>query len=75
MKVILRSTSRWLANKQKLRRILVNTLYRLPSLDMLLRKWMQRSTHTPAAVDVDEKHLPATARRIRSQLLRRNALR
>lgn len=75
MKVILRSTSRWLANKQKLRRILVNALYRLPSLDMLLRKWMQRSAHAPAAADADEKHLPAAARRIRSQLLRRNVLR
>lgn len=75
MKAILRSASRWLANKQKLRRILANTLYRLPSLDMLLRKWMQRSAHTPAAVDVDENHLSAPARRVRSQLVRRNALR
>jgi hypothetical protein len=59
---------RWLAGKPKLRRRLVNAIYRLPGLDVRLRNLLNATEHTSSAAAVDASHLPEAARVVRERL-------
>lgn len=59
---------RWLAGKPKLRRRLVNVIYRLPGLDLRLRNLLNATEHANSAPGVDAANLPEAARIVRDRL-------
>jgi hypothetical protein len=68
VKRLLSPLKRWLAGKPKLRRRLVNAIYRLPGLDLRLRKLLNATEHASNAAAVDATHLPEAARVVRDRL-------
>ncbi|WP_243050033.1 hypothetical protein [Dyella sp. RRB7] len=68
MKRLLLPLKRWLAGKPKLRRRLVNAIYRLPGLDLRLRNLLNATEHAKSAPVADAMHLPEAACTVRSRL-------
>lgn len=54
---------RFISRHPRLKRLLVDAIYRLPALDALLRSATRRTTHLQARIDVDAQHLPEGSRR------------
>jgi hypothetical protein len=59
----LRAALRQLARYPALKRLLVNTVYRFPTLDGKLRTAAHRVIHPEAVLDVDASCLPEASRR------------
>jgi hypothetical protein len=68
VKWLLIPLKRWLAGKPKLRRRLVNAIYRLPGLDLRLRSLLNASEHATGVATVDATHLPEAACIVRDRL-------
>jgi hypothetical protein len=68
VKWLLIPLKRWLAGKPKLRRRLVNAIYRLPGLDLRLRNLLNASEHATVVPGVDATHLPEAGQSVRHRL-------
>lgn len=57
MKFVLAGAARWVSHFPVFKRLVVDTIYRFPTLDAWLRSTLRRAQHPDAALDVDCKQL------------------
>ncbi|MBB3225848.1 hypothetical protein FHW69_000438 [Luteibacter sp. Sphag1AF] len=61
---LVRHIVRWVSRHPSLKRALVNTIYRLPGLDMALRRAASQSSPSQTVPDVDAAHLSIESRQV-----------
>jgi hypothetical protein len=66
----LRTLLRSLARYPALKRLIVDVIYRFPSLDGKLRTAAHRIIHPEAVLDVDARRMPESSRRVYNRMRR-----
>lgn len=66
----LRTLLRFLARYPTLKRLIVDVIYRFPSLDGKLRTAAHRIIHPEAVLDVDVRRMPESSRRAYNRMRR-----